>query len=723
MARHPDLRHRPNPLWWLALSGLVLVFLGAGLTQARSGGVTSNNGNLIPPLVPAVAPPARASHAMTYANGSGVLFGGEGCGSTCDDTWQWDGSTWTQAHPSVAPPAREYHALAYDSDRANAVLFGGCPDFYCSSLWGDTWIWDGTAWAQASPVTAPPARAYHALAYDPARRVTLLFGGYAGETACPPLGYCNDLWAWDGSTWAQVSPATAPSARIGHALAYDSTRGVIILFGGYDSSGALLNDTWEWNGSTWVQANPALQPPRRAYHALAYDSSRGVTVLFGGTGDCGGYCSDTWEWNGTTWTQRAPEPMPPARRRHALIYDAARGAVVLFGGEGASGLLSDTWEWDGTAWTQPLAQTPTPTHTPVVATATPTPTDRPAARQAHALAYDDQRQVILLFGGCLDALCALPGNDTWEWNGGAWTWHPSMPLPPPRSGQGLAYDQARQRMVLFGGLDGYGGRLGDTWEWDGTAWMERTPPTSPPGRSAHALAYDSARQVTVLFGGSGVSQPDLGDTWEWDGTTWAQRTPAVTPPGRHGHALAYDSRRGVTVLFGGFNAESQYLADTWEWDGATWAQRMPSGSPPPRRGHALTYDSQRQVVVLFGGTDENGDLADTWEWDGIGWTQRCGPPPFPVPCALTPRSQHALAYDGRVHLAVLFGGSSQGTLMNDTWGWNGNMWIALNITATPTPTSTSLPSPTPSSTPSPAPTATPAGARYFVFVPLLIRER
>lgn len=740
------LKHGPIPLQWPMLLGLIaLVFLGAGLTQARTGEIKTDGRPK--PIAPDVSPPMRASHAMTYANGAVFLFGGEGCGSACNDTWQWDGSLWTQVYPGVTPPAREYHALAYDGERGRAVLFGGCPDFYCSGLWGDTWTWDGAAWAQASPATTPPPRAYHALAYDAARRMTVLFGGYAGETTCPPSGYCDDMWAWDGSTWTQINSATSPSARIGHALTYDSARGVLVLFGGYDSSGTLLNDTWEWNGSTWVQANPALKPPRRAYHALAYDNVRGVTVLFGGTGDCGGYCNDTWEWNGTAWVQRTPDTAPPARRRHALAYDVVRGVTVLFGGEGASGLLGDTWEWDGLAWTQPLAPTPTP----FVATATPTPTDRPAARQAHALAYDEQRQLAVLFGGCLDALCAIVDNDTWEWNGSAWVWRPSTPLPPARSGQGLAYDQARQRMVLFGGLDSYGGRLGDTWEWDGTAWVERTPSTSPPGRSNHTLAYDGARHVTVLFGGSGVSEPDLGDTWEWDGTTWTQLTPAVSPPGRHGHALAYDSRRGVIVLFGGFNASAQYLADTWEWDGITWVQRTPMISPPPRRGHALAYDNQWQVIVLFGGMDGNGDLADTWEWDGAAWTQRCGPSPFPAPCAPAPRSQHALAYDRRAALTILFGGFSEGNLMNDTWGWDGNAWIALSAAATPTPTplptltptatptgvGTVLPTATPTATrtstptatafptgtPSPTPTATPpAGARYQVFVPLLMRH-
>src|SRR5436309_145576 len=85
----------------------------------------------------------------------------------------------------------------------------------------------------------------------------------------------------------------------------------------------------------------------RDRHAMAYDSARGRVVLFGGSG-----LGDTWEWDGTSWTQRASSG-PPPRYKHAMAYDSARGRVVLFGGDGAAGpYLADTWEWDGTAWTQ-----------------------------------------------------------------------------------------------------------------------------------------------------------------------------------------------------------------------------------------------------------------------------------------------------------------------------------------------------------------------------------
>lgn len=61
--------------------------------------------------------------------------------------------------------------------------------------------------------------------------------------------------------------------------------------------------------------------------------------------------------------------------------------------------------------------------------------------------------------------------------------------------------------------------LSDTWEWDGTNWEQKAPAAAPSARQRHALAYDSARQRVVLFGGmerkSNGTYVDLNDTWEW----------------------------------------------------------------------------------------------------------------------------------------------------------------------------------------------------------------
>ena len=48
------------------------------------------------------------------------------------------------------------------------------------------------------------------MAYDVVRRRAVLFGGSSAET-----------WEWDGNNWKQRLPKNSPSARIGHAMAYD----------------------------------------------------------------------------------------------------------------------------------------------------------------------------------------------------------------------------------------------------------------------------------------------------------------------------------------------------------------------------------------------------------------------------------------------------------------------------------------------------------------------
>ena len=120
----------------------------------------------------------------------------------------------------------------------------------------------------------------------------------------------------------------------------------------------------------------------------------------------------------------------------------------------------------------------------------------------------------------------------------------SNEVSPPRSGCALAYDEGRQVVVLFGG-DGTQTRLGDTWEYDGAGWTQVQTGPGPSARYWHAMAYDSNRRVVVLFGGT--ASGDLGDTWEYDGKTWKQVGTPVSPPAQSTHRLVYDSVRKRTI--------------------------------------------------------------------------------------------------------------------------------------------------------------------------------
>ncbi len=618
------------PLWKHLRAALLLV---SALLLATSPVAASVGWELVGPK-----PPGRAGHAMAYdsARERLVLFGGGNQDGYLADTWEWDGASWVNVTPAVSPPARSGHAMAYDSARGRVVLFGGRPPY--GDYPADTWEWDGTTWVDVTPAVSPPGREAPAMAYDSARGRVVLFGG-------ANRGYLDDTWEWDGTAWVNVTPAVNPLARYFHALVYDSARGRVVLFGGRGPYIGDLADTWEWDGTAWVNVTPASSPPSRSRHGLAYDSARGRVVMFGGESEPPSATpvlyTDTWEWDGTAWVKVTPAVSPLGRGSPAMAYDTSRGRVVLFGGYTLS-LLTDTWEWNGASWVDV------------------TPALIPPVRWSHALAYDSARGRVVLFGGSSEASSSGKRlDDTWEWDGAAWSNVTPAVSPPARYSHALAYDSARGRVVLFGGY-GSGGALADTWEWDGAVWVNVTPPVSPPARIVHSLTYDSARGRVVLFGGYGIGGAPA-DTWEWDGAAWMNVTPGVSPSARSYHALAYDSARERVVLFGGF-AGATYVADTWEWDGSVWMNVTPVVSPSARIYHALAYDSARERVVLFGGFAGGTYFADTWEWDGTAWVD--------VTAAVSPsiRVGHALAYDSARSQVVLFGGvSSISSLLADTW--------------------------------------------------------
>ena len=113
------------------------------------------------------------------------------------------------------------------------------------------------------------------------------------------VGLCTFLPATaraQSVAWTQWI-VTSPSARGAHAMAYDSARHRTVLFGGTTTGNDYLGDTWEWNGAgggAWNQrmVSGPLAPSPRYNHAIAYDSARGVTVLFGG--DVGDSVSPAW---------------------------------------------------------------------------------------------------------------------------------------------------------------------------------------------------------------------------------------------------------------------------------------------------------------------------------------------------------------------------------------------------------------------------------------------
>ena len=371
----------------------------------------------------AASPCPRPRTGFAAASGTSTLvFGGIDVElqQPLADLWQWDDGGWTEL-PSCAtgacPEARTDHAMTWDTSGATPrlLLFGGAD---AHGELADTWAWDGDAWTQLATscgASCPAARQGHAMSFDAARNQVVLFGGRNASA-----GDLGDTWLWSGSAWSQATTtcdesSPCPSARRWHAIAYDGGRELVTMFGGASDVAGNLDDAWTWDGTSWSDASFACGgeecPPPRARHGLAYDASHDAVVMFGGASD------------ERVWDLRVePDARPAHLLRVALwasgLDEAHIESVAIEIGAGASDVDTDAagaellvWsgEWQTLATNDADIDAPTPltVQNSVVASwptqldergATMTFAIRPAAAQGeHATVATDYAAAVISY--------------------------------------------------------------------------------------------------------------------------------------------------------------------------------------------------------------------------------------------------------------------------------------------------------------------------------------
>lgn len=547
-----------------------------------------------------------------------MVFGAYG--GNAAQTWLHDGQQWRRVRPQTEPtPRLTAQALAYDAARREVVLFGGSQTSAFGLTFqplGDTWLWDGADWRLTAAV-GPAPRDGHALAFDPRRGRTVLFGGEVADQLGlrQPVG---DTWEWDGQNW-QPSTATGPSPRRSAALAFDPASSRMVLFGGFDGQQS-LRDTWSFDGTAWQSHTSANLPPLSIAPSLVTDTVRGRLLLI--LSDSPGA---VFEWRGGQWVAQVVSTPFAARHFSGAVYVPSRDEVLCVGGivQADNQLVGETWRLAGAAWS--LRH---PDVTPNSSNTLP-----------QAVAYDRQRGRSVL----TTLVSGVAELRTFEFDGSVWRQAAPASAPRSRHAQAMAYDELRQRAVLFGGNGGSQPRvLADTWLWDGTTWTQAFPAQSPSARESAHMAFDSARGRVVLFGGVDAGFSALSDTWEWDGSNWTQ-VAAVGPAGVG--QMVYDRARQRLVLVVAVGASLQ----TFERQAGAWQQVATAHVPPVLYDFAAHYDEVTERVALSGGRSASVIYGETWDYDGVDWLLR--------DADLSPRFGHIATFDARRGRAVLYGGS------------------------------------------------------------------
>lgn len=567
--------------------------------------------------MPAHLPPARSSHAMTYDSKRGrvILFSGRkestdilGTWTFLSDTWTYQNGDWRQLDTATAPPAREYASLAYDRERDVVVLFGGfnykADGKTIQSLY-DTWEFNGEQWTQV--VASGPEVAKPLLVFDAARRQTLLLGIDATSKTL--------MYRWDvpSASWKSLTPTTLPTCVNEGGLVYQAHDERVIVTGGVCSAATPpVDETWEWNGENWTKLATTLTT-RYVGAAVSYDTVAAQIVRFGGlVAFSTRPDSSTYVLRNLIWTFTSPAANPVPRSLPVLRRDPVRNHLLLFGGlsEFSGGdqifYIDDFWRFEKGEWYKEQRRDGMPREciTPLSA-------------------FDTQRSVMVVV--CGDGRIA-------EWNGTEWKAFENLDKKPEaRRFAGLAYDETLNKTVYFGGFDGLNFR-DDTWTWNGLAWTEVKTKTEPENRAQMAFWYDPLAKKTLLFSGAGRPNLDsrvarYNDMWSFDGTNWTKLSVTATPGIRFGSQVAVGPD-GRTTLFGGLravvdgkNVDQFYDNDLWIWDGATskWTEVTTTFGPGPRQNAGFDFDPGLGKFVLFGGFFGNLYLSDVWTLDGDRW--------------------------------------------------------------------------------------------------------
>jgi len=647
---------------------------------------------------------------------------------------------WTQFSED---PARDDHRMIFDLQRGQMVLFGGDARMRFTTLqpaetyegvfssasrlvWsGADWRREGLQFAGADAQAEFPRLSAFAMTYDSHRGKVVLHGGrrtegLRGEGYFDVFDGLCDL----GPNGLQRRASRLP--RLGHRMIHDSRRDRYVVFGGAvrraepnPDNGIELEtaqpyfefDPRQAGIPHGVPTSPTSIPRGRVYHEMIYDERRGVTVMVGGVSEAAGSVAsptplETWELRSMlTLTKSLPASIEACAVDGGVLSPPVTLSVE------ASAPRGVRYMWrrrlGGAEWADE-------------------PGDQPVRniRSVEVGTWD-----VVLSDACGNSITSSPclvkvfTVPTVRQQPIAQQVCPGEPLetrvtPGPDSLQsqlevGLAGDPERPvRYQWFRvGLDAAGGlNTADLAPVPGATGPVLRFESFQPGNNGFyrcRLSNDCGMvesQAVALTAGAWIQRHPISVTNEVCSTTSLRvhafgKGPLRYQWRRNGEGIhTNDARilgiREATLTFSSLRYLDDATYDCIVYDNCLSVTSRLAGigivpnppfllvdtnGPSARRNHAIVYDSRRSVSVMFGGLADAKTLAearpsDTWEYNGSGWVRR--------DLAIAPRgrSEFAMAFDAVRGRVVLFGGMTNDVAGNsapsgETWEYDGVSWI------------------------------------------------
>lgn len=520
---------------------------------------------------------------------------------------RYSGQSWT--------PMGDLRSV-YALSELNGVLYAGGSFVRENGGPGDRVArWDGSAWQALVDEPRPARRSSHAMAYDPTRGRVVLFGGLNVDRLT--LG---DTWEWDGAHWHQI-PVSGPSARFGHAMFYDTSRQRVMVFGGCPSS---INDTpaiedmWSWDGAVWNPVAQSGSPPARFQAGSSFDEARAVLVLNGGKPQVGDPAlRETWEWQSATGEWTRPSVIGPFQTSgQGMAFDPATGTTIMYGGLDRGSRTQRLFRW-----------------TPATATWVLSTPAGPAARAATCFFRDPLLGGFVTYGGGSIDNSENPiplYEDVWRYNGTAWSQVMATSSPGIRAGAAMAYDQAHARHVMFGGvLGGTSVEPRVTWLFDGTTWS--APEIGEPDGPVKAMTvHDDGTGPALYIAGSFTrcGPHSARGIAKWTGSAWQSLGDGAVVAGDAYFAMrSHTDSQGPALYLGAdlTNAAGTTTMKAARLRDGSWTNISAGLVTVPQAFGELTINGQATLLCgSRGGVDGQGNPIGGLRWDGTAWVAAYG---------------------------------------------------------------------------------------------------
>jgi len=546
------------------------------------------------------AVPVRYGGSACYHGGlkGTILFGGSDKeGKDSNQLWFYDGQGWDRLTSDTPGPAPRHNAgLSYDTRQGRLVLFGGESE---AGVLNDTWVWKAGHWNKIETDNKPSPRKGHGQVYDYSRGITVVFGG---------AGQARDTWAFDGSDWSLIESTITPLPRFFPAMTYDSADDTVVMIGGQTHPSSTMNplkDHWLLEGNEWTRLQVLTPDLGLKYPKLSYVPGRGQMYFY--TSLASFYppreaYSILYTVKGQKMVETPIVDGPqPFDYGIALVDWKDQEQFLLFSSYDRN-CEECFWQLDGMHWSRSKIQRPP---------------------YAHLLS-----NVTMVYNRNDDVLFLFPGHHYYdpvnffrhfEYAGGQWSERECSAGPMAQNSSAIAYDTQRNVLVLFGGYCTHGTydpELDETWEYDGEHWRQCFPENSPSKRWGCVMAFDEDRSVMVLHGGSDEGMRRR-DTWEYDGTTW-RKVETAHAPIKVGPMVYHTGLKRI-LLFSEMDWAYEWDNYFWCYDGNDW-EPVPraegtSNGPSPRMEATMAFHPESTKLVFFGGVGSgNICYADTWEF-------------------------------------------------------------------------------------------------------------